>query len=60
MFYINPLLQKTFNPLLIMFQKILLKWWFFSGVARTFPIYKHTGVGRGAKIRKFQQNMLFS
>jgi len=33
-----------------MFQEILLKWWFFNGVAGTFPTHKHMGVGRGAGI----------
>jgi len=31
-----------------------------NGVARTFPTYKHMGVGRGERIWKFQQKMLFS
>ena len=32
---------------------------FFNGVARTFPTHKLMGVGRGAGIGKYQQNMLF-
>jgi len=43
-----------------MFQNIFLRWWFFNGVARTFPTHKHMGVERGAGIWKFQQKMLFS
>jgi len=33
-----------------MFQKILLEWWFFNGVAQTFPTHKHVGDGRRAGI----------
>jgi len=33
-----------------MFQKILLKWWFFNGVARTFLAHKYIGVESGAGI----------
>jgi len=33
-----------------MLQKILLKWWFINGVARTFPTHKRMGVGRGVGI----------
>jgi len=44
MVYTNPLLQKTFSPIGIMFQKILLKWCFFNGVARTLNdlVYRWT------------------
>jgi len=41
---------KIFSPICITFQKILLKWWFFNGVARTFPTHKHVGVGIGTGI----------
>jgi len=52
--------SKRFSPIWIMFQKILLKWCFFNGVARTFPTHKHMGVGRGAVIWNFQQKVVFS
>jgi len=50
MFYTSPLLQKSFSPIWIMFQKNTFKLVFFDGVARTFPTHKDMGVGRGAGI----------